>query len=116
MGSEPIVVVDIDVATARELINQGALLLDVREANEWAAGHAPEATHLPIAHIANAPTLIAADQQVLVICRSGNRSRVAAEALLSRGVSAVNLAGGMMAWTQRGESVIDSSGNVGTVI
>ena len=116
MAHEPIVVRDVNVAAARDLINQGALLLDVREANEWAAGHAPEATHLPLAHIANAPSLVRADQSVVVICRSGNRSRVAAEALLSRGVSAVNLAGGMIAWAQGGESVTDSNGHSGTVI
>ena len=116
MTPQPIVVTDVDVAAARQLLRTGALLLDVREANEWAAGHAPEATHLPIDHIARAQSLMADDQRVVVICRSGYRSRAAAEALISHGVSAMSLAGGMVAWAQCGEPVITSNGANGTVI
>ena len=44
----------VDAATARDLVRDGAVLLDVRESSEWNAGHAPQAAHLPVGRIAEA--------------------------------------------------------------
>ena len=67
-----------------------AVLLDVREPSEWQAGHAPRAVHLPLSALAAGAGLPAEAQArpLVVICRSGNRSRQAAELLVARGLLA----------------------------
>ncbi|OLZ73443.1 sulfurtransferase [Streptomyces sp. IMTB 2501] len=94
-----------------------SVLLDVREADEWYAGHAPGAVHLPLAALASGAALPHAAQArpVVVICRSGNRSRQAAELLCARGVKAVDVVGGMRAWVEEGLPVVDARGGNGTV-
>ncbi len=62
----------------------GVYLLDVREDDEWAAGHAPEAVHIPVGAIAERAGEIPQDREVYVICRSGARSAYAAQALRAR--------------------------------
>ncbi|MDP1821254.1 MAG: rhodanese-like domain-containing protein [Acidimicrobiales bacterium] len=90
------------------------VLLDVREPDEWAAGHAPDARHLPLADID--PADFPADTDVLCICRSGGRSAKATEALRAAGINATNVTGGMNAWGEAGLPVVRSDGEPGTVI
>src|ERR1700745_1555356 len=79
-----------------------AWLLDVREDDEWAAGHAPDATHIPLRELgANTPDT-PQDQQICGICRSGHRSARATQALNGAGWQAVNVAGGMHDWAAAG--------------
>jgi rhodanese-related sulfurtransferase len=85
-------------------------LLDVREHYEWVAGHAPDAWHIPLAELAIRSAEIPADQTVYVICRSGNRSDRAAEALNGAGWQAVNVAGGMRQWAAAGRPMVSESG------
>lgn len=94
-----------------------AVLLDVREAHEWRAGHAPRAVHLPLPALAAGAGLPADAQArpLVVICRSGNRSRQAAELLAARGAEAVDVIGGMGEWAGAGLPVVDSHGRNGTV-
>ena len=101
---------------AMQLIKDGATLLDVREKSEWNAGHAPIAKHVPLGRIAEAPRRLPADRTVVVVCRSGNRSRQATVALRQQGINAINLAGGMHAWAQSGGAVVDRSNRPGRVI
>jgi len=105
----------VDGATARSLVDEGAALLDVRENIEWNAGHAPQAAHLPLGRIAEASRKVRAGTRVVVVCRSGNRSRSATKALLSMGYDAVNLSGGMHAWASAGGRIVDRSGRVGSL-
>ena len=105
----------VDAADARELVRQGAVLLDVRESVEWNAGHAPQAAHLPLGRISEAPKKVRGGQRVVVVCRSGNRSRSATKALISMGYDAINLSGGMSAWAAAGGQVVDRSGRVGSI-
>ncbi|MEJ8655605.1 rhodanese-like domain-containing protein [Streptomyces sp. MS1.AVA.4] len=109
----------VDPAEARErtLAPGGSVLLDVREAHEWAAGRAPGAVHLPLAALAAGAALPAParDRPLVVICRSGNRSRRAAELLAARGSAAVDVTGGMLAWARAGLPVVDGRGNGGTI-
>ena len=72
-----------------------AWLLDVREDDEWAAGHVPGATHIPLGLLGARTAEVPQDQQIYVICRSGVRSARAAQALNGAGWQAVNVAGGM---------------------
>ena len=94
-----------------------AVLLDVREPHEWQAGHAPRAVHLPLSALAAGAGLPAHAQArpLVVICRSGNRSRQAAELLAARGAEAVDVIGGMRDWAGAGLPVVDSHGGNGTI-
>jgi len=95
-------------------MNGGAVLVDVREAGEFASGHARDARHLPLGRI-RAGGVAAIDalglagdvEEVLLICHSGMRSRLA-QAALSRDTKRryVNVAGGMSAWAAGGLPVV----------
>ncbi|MGW0075617.1 rhodanese-like domain-containing protein [Streptomyces cellulosae] len=94
-----------------------AVLLDVRELHEWQAGHAPRAVHLPMSALAAGATLpdAARGAPLIVICRSGNRSRQAAALLAERGADAVDVTGGMRDWADAGLPVVDAHGRDGSV-
>ncbi|MFI0537485.1 rhodanese-like domain-containing protein [Streptomyces sp. RP5T] len=94
-----------------------AVLLDVREPWEWQAGHAPRAVHLPLSALTAGAGLPGRAQArpLIVICRSGNRSRQAAELLVARGAQAVDVVGGMRDWAAAGLPVVDTRGQNGTV-
>jgi len=87
----------------------GLLVLDVREDDEWQAGHVEGSVHVPLmelgARYAELPGLSDAEQ-TLVVCRVGNRSAYAAAFLLQQGVDAVNLAGGLVAWEAAGRPLV----------
>jgi len=91
-------------------VPDGAWLLDVREDDEWTAGHAPGATHIPLGQLGDRGAEVPRDQTVYVICRSGARSARAAFALVQSGWSAVNVAGGMQDWAAAGRPMITESG------
>ncbi|GAC1312093.1 MAG: hypothetical protein NVSMB12_01480 [Acidimicrobiales bacterium] len=106
----------VDPEEGARLVEAGALLLDVREPDEWMAGHAPAAAHLPLGEVPLRSEELPTDRQVVAICRAGGRSQQAAEFLRQRGVDAVNLAGGMRAWHAAGLDVVTDDGTGGTVI
>ncbi|HTZ94668.1 MAG TPA: rhodanese-like domain-containing protein [Streptosporangiaceae bacterium] len=89
-----------------------AWLLDVREDDEWAAGHAPDARHIPLGQLGAHTADIPQDQQIYVICRSGARSARATQALNGAGWQAVNVAGGMQDWAAAGLPMVSDSGAV----
>ena len=97
-----------------ELQRSGAVLLDVREDDEWAAGHATGAVHLPLARVSEATSRFRS-QHVLTVCRSGARSGRAAQVLSAAGVDVRNVAGGMSAWSTAGLPVVRDDGSPGTV-
>lgn len=90
-------------------------LLDVREPYEWAAGHVPTATHIPLAQLSHRADEIPKDDTVYVICRSGARSARVAVALNGAGWQAVNVAGGMQDWAATGRPMVSDSGAAPTV-
>ena len=106
---------EIDPGTANALVEGGALLLDVRNDDEWEAGHAPAALHLPLGELSARHTELPTDRRIVVICRSGGRSAKATEALVGAGYGAVNLAGGMQAWAAVGLPCVTDGGDPGTV-
>jgi rhodanese-related sulfurtransferase len=84
---------------AAEKIESGdAFVLDVRERQEWEAGHIPQATHISHAEIKARLTEIPKDREVIVVCRSGNRSGHVGKELRDVGYDVLNLEGGMRAW------------------
>ncbi|MFN3750552.1 MAG: rhodanese-like domain-containing protein [Thiobacillus sp.] len=90
-----------DTLKATRLFNDDALVLDVREDKEYAAGHIPRAKHIPLGQLASRIQEIEShkDKPVLVTCRSGNRSAHACRILKKAGFTTVfNQAGGIIAW------------------
>jgi rhodanese-related sulfurtransferase/glyoxylase-like metal-dependent hydrolase (beta-lactamase superfamily II) len=97
------------------LVDAGALLLDVREPDEWVAGHAPSATLVPMREIPSRLDDLPRDRRIVAVCRSGGRSRAVAEALVGAGYDVVNLAGGMRAWEAAGLPLETDDGGPGVV-
>ncbi len=106
----------VSAAEALELVRSDAILLDVREDHEWAAGHAPEATHIPMSRIADRAADLPADKTIVCVCHVGARSAAVASALNRAGWTALNLTGGMEAWAAAGLPVVDHEGHSGVVI
>lgn len=100
----------VPTTSVSDLPPTGLVVLDVREPDEWAAGHAPEAIHIPLGELpARAAELaeLPDDQPVYVVCRGGGRSARAAAWLNAAGiVEAVNVAGGMKSWATEGRPLV----------
>ena len=88
----------------------GAFLLDVREDDEWVAGHAPDAVHVRLGDLGARAVELPRDREVFVICRSGARSAYAAQALADAGWNTVNVADGMTGWAVAGRPMISETG------
>jgi len=102
--------VDVKQVSARQ--SSGALLIDVREADEYAQGHAPGSTLIPLGQLAQRLQEIARykDKPVVLICHSGRRSAQALKLLEGAGFSAAaNVEGGMIAWQKAGLPVISGA-------
>ena len=94
-----------------------AYLLDVREDDEWAAGHAPGAHHLPMMEIPARMAEVPTDAEVVVVCRAGGRSGQVVSYLLGNGWENVrNLDGGMQSWAAAGREVVSESGQAARVL
>ena len=87
-----------------------APLLDVREIDEWEAGHAPTARHLPMSELAARLGELPDDDPLYVVCRSGGRSARVVAYLANQGYPAVNVEGGMQAWSAQGRAVVADAG------
>lgn len=94
-----------------------AYLLDVREADEWTAGHAPDAHHLPMMEVPARMSEIPVDGDVVVVCRSGGRSAQVVGYLMNNGWDNVrNLDGGMRQWAAIGQPLHSEDGQPARVI
>jgi rhodanese-related sulfurtransferase len=98
----------LDTLGATRLINDTqAVVLDIREQAEFAAGHLPNARHIPLAQLAERAGELPAGKPVLVCCNTGARSASAAGVLRKAGRDQVfNLSGGLQAWKQAGLPVV----------
>lgn len=100
---------------AAQLVESGAVLLDVREPQEWKAGHAPRARHIPLGELTRRANELPAGRPIVTVCRSGARSARAATLLAGQGRQVSNLAGGMSAWLRAGLPVVAKGGRPGRV-
>ena len=99
---------NISVAEAITRRAAGVPILDVRDTDEWAAGHIPGAVHLPLDKLATGTPAPAG--AVMVICRSGARATIAAKSLAAGGTEVSNIVGGMTAWAaSRGPRTSDTA-------
>ena len=87
-----------------------AAMLDVRESDEWAAGRAPGATHLPMSELTGRMGELPDNDPLYVVCRSGGRSARVVAYLAGQGYPAVNVAGGMQAWARQGREIVADGG------
>ena len=116
MSNEETPLEEVTPEEAAQLMEAGAYLLDVREDDEWEAGHVAAAHHICLGDLELKFQEVPADQTVVCICRGGGRSARAAVALVGVGYNAVNLAGGMRAWAASGLEIVNPTGGPGTVI
>lgn len=103
----------VSATEAHRLLRDGdAVLVDVRETDEFRAGHAPGALHVPLSGSLPLPD----GRDMILICRSGNRSQQAVALLAEQGVTAVDVVGGMRDWAAQGFPVEDAHGAAGAVV
>lgn len=96
---------EIDIDEAARRIAAGTPVIDVREPDEYEDGHVPGAPLIPLGDVPDRVDEFPSSGEVLIICKSGGRSRRAAELVRARGVDAVNIAGGTLAWIDAGHPV-----------
>lgn len=93
---------EISVQEAQERIQGGALLVDVREQNEFDEVRIPGAQLLPLSELTARYEDLPKDRPIIAQCRSGKRSAQATDFLRAQGLDVVNLAGGILAWRDEG--------------
>ena len=100
---------EIEPKEAAALIDGGALVIDVRDDDEYEAGHIAGARHVPIDRLG--PEEVG-EGAVVLYCRSGDRSEPAAAAFAASGSDAHSIAGGLLAWTEAGLPIEPENGTV----
>ncbi len=103
-----------DIAPQRvsELVNSGALVIDVRRDYEFEAGHIAGANHIEMNDLTANAESIPRDRPVVLCCRSGNRSGMAAAAFRDAGFDAYHVEGGLQAWVDQGLELEPPGGEV----
>jgi rhodanese-related sulfurtransferase len=96
---------EVDVRDLPDPLPDDLTLLDVREPDEWDAGHIEGALHIPMMSVPAQLGSIPVDEPVLVVCHIGSRSARVAAFLQQQGVDASNLSGGMVAWARAGRPI-----------
>jgi rhodanese-related sulfurtransferase len=109
------VVAQTDVVDLPAQFGPAAVLLDVREDDEWRRGHAAGAQHIPMGEVPTRLHEIDPKAKVYVICHLGGRSTQVAQYLQGNGYQPVNVNGGMLAWAASGRPVITDDGVPGSV-
>jgi len=92
-------------------------ILDVREPYEWDAGHIDGSVHIPLSQVmaGQEQDRLDPERPVVIVCKSGNRSELAALMLQARGFEAENFEGGTEAWVAAGLPLLASDGSPGQV-
>jgi rhodanese-related sulfurtransferase len=101
---------EVSLAEAPQAIQESDLLLDVREADEYAGGHIPGATHISRGllefKLSNSPELAPRDLKIVLYCKTSGRAALAAKALHDMGYFNVkSIAGGFDAWVEAGSPI-----------
>jgi rhodanese-related sulfurtransferase len=112
---QPPEVTHLDPSEAKQRVDAGAMLLDVRNPDEWEAGHAEGATWIPMNQLVERQGELPTDRDIVVMCKVGSRSSRVAEALVNAGYDAANVAGGAEAWRAAGFAIVTADGQPGAV-
>ena len=96
----------------KEMLEGGAQVIDVREEREWEAGRLPGSSHIELNELTSRAEEIGKDSPVVFVCRTGNRSGMAADAFREAGWEAHNMAGGLVAWVESGFALDPEDGEV----
>lgn len=99
----------IELANVPQPLPEGVTVLDVREPEEWAAGHIEGAVHIPLSTLP-VRTGDVPDGEILVVCKAGGRSAQATLYLSQQGHTVINLAGGMLEWAAAGRPMVSETG------
>ena len=100
-------ITEIPVNELTTLVENGSLVVDVREPDEYESGHIPGAILVPLSTVLSNTSEFESDETVYVVCRSGGRSMQACEMLHEVGVlNVVNVAGGTMGWISLGNEIV----------
>jgi rhodanese-related sulfurtransferase len=108
----------VEIDAVPDPLPQGLVVLDVREDDEWAAGHIQGAVHIPLMEL---PTRLGEfveleAPQTLVVCKAGGRSARAVAYLAQQGYDVVNLVDGMIGWERAGRAMVSDTGQPASVI
>jgi len=93
---------DISVDKAYEMYQAGAFVVDVRTQAEWDEYHAPNTTLIPLDQLQARLSEVPKDKEIVVVCRSGNRSQQGRDILLAAGYNATSMTGGLKEWYAKG--------------
>jgi rhodanese-related sulfurtransferase len=94
---------EITAEQAYQKYQQGVFFLDVREPDEWNSGHIPNTTLIPLGELQSRLNELPKDKEIVVVCRSGNRSQQGRDILLANGFTSVtSMAGGVRGWGNAG--------------
>jgi rhodanese-related sulfurtransferase len=96
----------------KRLRSREAVVVDVRQHNEWRAGRIRGAVHVPLHELAARIDRMPRDRTLITVCRSGRRSASAARALHRAGYDVENLKGGMIRWARTGLPLEPANGRV----
>ncbi len=114
MDGEP-VVAQAGVADLPAQFGSTAVLLDVRENDEWSRGHAADAQHIPMGEVPARLDEISRSAKLYVMCKVGGRSAKVADFLARNGFEPINVNGGMLAWAEAGRPVVTDDGSPGSI-
>jgi rhodanese-related sulfurtransferase len=103
---------EVAAAEAKQIIDSGAQLIDIRTAVEYEAGHIPGSRHIPLADVPSESSGLDRDEPVILYCRSGNRSGPAADAFAASGWDARSIEGGLLGWQGAGYELEPAGGSV----
>jgi rhodanese-related sulfurtransferase len=105
-----------DLATVRNLIAHGALVLDVRDPSSFDAGRVQGSVNIPLGQVQDRYSELPRDRTIVAVCEHGGLSYKAAYELRHLGYHAVNLAGGLKSWVAAGLPLVDANGAPGKVL
>lgn len=100
---------EVDIAIFAERHAEGVAVIDVREPDEYVAGHVPGAVPIPLGEVADRSGEVPGDRTVYLVCAKGGRSMRAAEHLAGLGRDVVNVGGGTTAWIDAGHLTVTGS-------
>jgi rhodanese-related sulfurtransferase len=107
VGDAAVYPAEVTIQEAAAKRDAGAFILDVREQFEWDSFHIPGSTHIPLGELDQRLSELPAEQEVVVVCRTGNRSQVGRDILLAAGwEQATSMSGGVVDWQAAGYPIV----------